>query len=259
MPGHYRSWSPHLSSLPSLSSAIIDLASDQLAPIMSDSKPGGGGYNVVNVILVDFRGFDTLGEITVLALAGLAIFKLLNRLRLFLPHSDGEGRVWSPHRYPAILTSISMALLPLALLVSAFIFLRGHNLPGGGFIAGLVTAVALILVYMARGVEWAQERLDFPFQPVAIAGVAIATLTGLGSWVFGYPFLTSTFAYFTLPLVGTFELASAMLFDLGVYLAVVGATLMILANLGKVTTAYRPTLEPSETEPDASSPDKETR
>ena len=226
---------------------------------LANSKPGGGGYNVVNVILVDFRGFDTLGEITVLALAGLAIFKLLNRLRLFLPHSDGEGRVWSPDRYPAILTSISMALLPLALLVSAFIFLRGHNMPGGGFIAGLVTAVALILVYMARGVEWAQERLDFPFQPVAIAGVAIATLTGLGSWVFGYPFLTSTFAYFTLPLVGTFELASAMLFDLGVYLAVVGATLMILANLGKVTTAHRPTLEPSETEPEASSPDKETR
>lgn len=226
---------------------------------LANSKPGGGGYNVVNVILVDFRGFDTLGEITVLALAGLAIFKLLNRLRLFLPHSDGEGRVWSPDRYPAILTSISMALLPLALLVSAFIFLRGHNLPGGGFIAGLVTAVALVLVYMARGVEWAQERLDFPFQPVAIAGVAIATLTGLGSWVFGYPFLTSTFAYFTLPLVGTFELASAMLFDLGVYLAVVGATLMILANLGKVTTSHRPTLEPSETEPEASSPNKETR
>ncbi|NOG30872.1 monovalent cation/H+ antiporter subunit A [Halomonas sp. TBZ9] len=244
----------------SLNYAVLTTDTSSISDyFLANSKPGGGGYNVVNVILVDFRGFDTLGEITVLALAGLAIFKLLNRLRLFLPHSDGEGRVWSPDRYPAILTSISMALLPLALLVSAFIFLRGHNMPGGGFIAGLVTAVALILVYMARGVEWAQERLDFPFQPVAIAGVAIATLTGLGSWVFGYPFLTSTFAYFTLPLVGTFELASAMLFDLGVYLAVVGATLMILANLGKVTTAHRPTLEPSETEPEASSPDKETR
>ena len=68
-----------------------------------------------------------------------------------MPHSDGEGRVWSPDRYPAILTSISMTLLPLALLVSAFIFLRGHNQPGGGFIAGLITAVALILLYMARG------------------------------------------------------------------------------------------------------------
>ncbi|NYT71622.1 monovalent cation/H+ antiporter subunit A [Halomonas sp. QX-2] len=218
---------------------------------VENSKPGGGGYNVVNVILVDFRGFDTLGEITVLAIAGLAIFKLLNRLRLFMPHSDGEGRVWSPDRYPAVLTSISMTLLPLALLVSAFIFLRGHNQPGGGFIAGLITAVALILLYMARGVAWAQERLDFPFQPVAVIGVAIATLTGLGSWLFGHPFLTSTFGYFSLPLVGTFELATALLFDLGVYLAVVGATLMILANLGKVTTAHRPVTEASEQDADA--------
>ncbi|MFG6666833.1 monovalent cation/H+ antiporter subunit A [Halomonas sp. HNIBRBA4712] len=207
---------------------------------MENSVPGGGGHNVVNVILVDFRGFDTLGEITVLALAGLAIFKLLNRLRLFIPHSDSEGRIWSPDRYPAILTSISLALLPLALLVSAFIFIRGHNEPGGGFIAGLITAVALILLYMARGVEWAQQRLDFPFQPVAVVGVAVATLTGLGSWLFGHPFLTSAFGYFSLPVVGKFELATALLFDLGVYLAVVGATLMILANLGKVTTAHRP-------------------
>ncbi|MEC4766931.1 monovalent cation/H+ antiporter subunit A [Halomonas sp. CUBES01] len=219
---------------------------------VENSKPGGGGYNVVNVILVDFRGFDTLGEITVLAIAGLAIFKLLNRLRLFIPHSDGEGRVWSPDRYPAILTSISMTILPLALLVSAFIFLRGHNQPGGGFIAGLITAVALILLYMARGVEWAQERLNFPFQPVAVVGVAIATLTGLGSWLFGYPFLTSSFSYFTLPIVGEFELATALLFDLGVYLAVVGATLMILANLGKVTTAHRPV--PEQAEKDAETP-----
>jgi multicomponent K+:H+ antiporter subunit A len=220
---------------------------------LANSVPGGGGHNVVNVILVDFRGFDTLGEITVLALAGLAIFKLLNRLRLFIPHSDGEGRLWSPDRYPMILTTVSQAILPLALLVSAFIFLRGHNQPGGGFIAGLITAVALILVYMARGVEWTHQRLDFEYQPVAIAGVAIATLTGLGSWLFGKPFLTSAFGYFSLPLVGKFELATAMLFDLGVYLAVVGATLMILANLGEVTTPYRRAREPAPSGADGNS------
>jgi multicomponent K+:H+ antiporter subunit A len=155
-----------------------------------------------------------------------------------------------------------MTLLPLALLVSAFIFLRGHNQPGGGFIAGLITAVALILLYMARGVAWAQERLDFPFQPVAVIGVAVATLTGLGSWLFGHPFLTSAFGYFSLPLIGTFELATALLFDLGVYLAVVGATLMILANLGKVTTAHRPVTEATEKDADHSDttpPAKEPR
>ncbi len=96
---------------------------------------------------------------------------------------------------------------------------------------------------MARGVEWAQARLDFQYQPVAIAGVGLATLTGLGSWLFGHPFLTSSFGHFHLPVIGDFELATAMIFDLGVYLAVVGATLMILANLGKLTTPHRPSKE----------------
>ena len=63
----------------------------------------------------------------------------------------------------------------------------------------------------------------------------MATLTGLGSWLFGRPFLTTAFGHFSLPLVGEFELATAMLFDLGVYLTVVGTTLLILANLGKLT------------------------
>ena len=71
----------------------------------------------------------------------------------------------------------------------------------------------------------------------------IAGLTGAGSWVFGYPFLTSSFGHFTLPVIGEIELATALLFDLGVYLTVVGATLMILANLGKLTTPHRPTKE----------------
>ena len=210
---------------------------------IENSVPGGGGHNIVNVILVDFRGFDTLGEITVLGIAGIAIYKLLNRLRLFMPSSDMEGRPWSPDRYPVILSSVSQTLLPLALLVSVFIFLRGHNLPGGGFIAGLVAAVVIILVYMSRGVEWTQRRMSFNYQPIAVTGVAIAALTGLGSWVFNKPFLTSSFGHFEIPVIGDIELATAMMFDLGVYLTVVGSTLMILANLGKVTTPHRPSKE----------------
>jgi multicomponent K+:H+ antiporter subunit A len=123
-------------------------------------------------------------------------------------------------------------LLPLALLVSAFLFLRGHNLPGGGFVAGLVTAVALILQYLANGVTWTQERLPGDLHPAIGAGLLIATLTGLGSLALGYPFLTSAHGHVRLPLVGDLELASAMAFDLGVYLAVVGATLLILIRLG---------------------------
>ncbi|WFE71351.1 monovalent cation/H+ antiporter subunit A [Halomonas sp. M1] len=213
---------------------------------LTNSVPGGGGTNVVNVILVDFRGFDTLGEITVLTLAGLATYKLLNRLRLFKPSGNLEGIRWSRHRYPMILEVVAQIILPLALLVSVYIFLRGHNQPGGGFIAGLITAIALLLQYIARGYEWTSRRLPLSYPVISVIGLVIAVLTGLGSWLFGYPFLTSSFGYFNIPLVGKTELATALLFDLGVYLAVVGATLMILVNLGSVTTAHRPTLKTTE-------------
>jgi multicomponent K+:H+ antiporter subunit A len=202
---------------------------------LENSKPGGGGTNVVNVILVDFRGFDTLGEIVVLAIAAVGILALLDGLRLIQPKVDAQGRNWARDRHPLVLATLSRVLLPMALLVSVFIFLRGHNLPGGGFIAGLVTAVALILQYVASGVQWTQSRLPLNYQVMAGLGVLIAGLTGLGSWLFDRPFLTSSFGYFQIPLIGEIELATAMLFDVGVYLTVVGATLLILANLGKLT------------------------
>lgn len=213
---------------------------------LANSKIGGGGTNVVNVILVDFRGFDTLGEITVLGIAALGIFKLIARMRLFMPAGDEHGRPWARDRHPMMLAVISQSLLPLALLVSVYIFLRGHNMPGGGFIAGLVTSVALVQQYVAHGVDWMKARLKLDYQWLIGSGVLIATLTGLGSWVFERPFLTSWFDYFKLPWIGKFELASAMVFDLGVYLTVIGATLLILANLGKLTTNHRPTQPESE-------------
>lgn len=211
-----------------------------------NSKTGGGGTNVVNVILVDFRGFDTLGEITVLGIAALGIYKLIARMRLFMPSSDGKGRPWSDDKHPILLSVISQSLLPLALLVSAYIFLRGHNLPGGGFIAGLITSVAIIQQYIAHGVIWIKTRLKLDYQILIGSGVGIATLSGLGSWAFGHAFLSSWFDYFYLPAIGKFELASAMIFDLGVYLTVVGATMLILANLGQLTTSERPVLKEDE-------------
>ncbi|MFP4611735.1 MAG: monovalent cation/H+ antiporter subunit A, partial [Thiohalophilus sp.] len=190
---------------------------------LANSVSGGGGTNVVNVILVDFRGFDTLGEITVLALAALGIYAMLERVELTGPTVDRRGRPWNRDSHPTIMASLTRILLPMALLVSLFILLRGHNLPGGGFIAGLVTAVALITQYLASGVRWTRARLQTNMHPVIGTGLLLATLTGLGSWWFGYPFLTSTFSHVHWPIVGDFELASAMLFDLGVYLTVVGA------------------------------------
>ncbi|WP_293008282.1 monovalent cation/H+ antiporter subunit A [Nitrosomonas sp.] len=201
---------------------------------LSNSVPGGGGTNVVNVILVDFRGYDTLGEITVLALAGLGIYAMLHQLKLSGSEQDSEGQTWDRDLHPVIMASFVRLLLPLALLVSVYILLRGHNLPGGGFIAGLITAVALIMQYLANGVTWAHTRLSVDMHNVIGAGIFIAALTGLASWFFDHPFLTSTFSHLHWPIIGEFELASAMIFDLGVYLVVVGTTLLILIYLGLV-------------------------
>lgn len=199
-----------------------------------NSVPGGGGTNVVNVILVDFRGYDTLGEITVLALAGLGIYAMLDHLKLSGSEQDSQGRPWDQDLHPVIMASFARLLLPLALMVSIYILLRGHNLPGGGFIAGLITAVALVMQYLTNGVSWTQTRLSVNMHTVIGLGLFIATLSGIASWIFGYPFLTSTFSHLHWPLIGEFELASAMVFDLGVYLVVVGATLLILVYLGLV-------------------------
>ncbi|NIC05924.1 monovalent cation/H+ antiporter subunit A [Billgrantia bachuensis] len=207
---------------------------------LANSLPGGGGTNVVNVILVDFRGFDTLGEITVLGIAAVAVFAFTRDLHLKERVVDTNPEHWVAEPHPIMLGTVARLVLPIALLVSAYIFLRGHNLPGGGFIAGLITAVALTLQYMAGGLVWAQARMLTAFRPLIGAGILIAVLTGLGSWLFGYPFLTSAHGHMHLPLIGDFELATAMLFDLGVYATVVGATLLILANLGKLMTVAGP-------------------
>jgi multicomponent K+:H+ antiporter subunit A len=210
---------------------------------LANSKTGGGGTNAVNVILVDFRGLDTLGEILVLCIAALGIFKLLADIKLSMTSANEKGLRWSEDKHPLILVMISQSLLPLALLVSFYIFLRGHNMPGGGFIAGLVTSIALIQQYIAHGVDWIKPRLTINYHSLIAWGVLIATFTGIGSWFFGLPFMTTWFDYFDIPAIGEIELASALVFDLGVYLTVVGATLLILANLGKLTSAHRPTAE----------------
>jgi multicomponent K+:H+ antiporter subunit A len=196
---------------------------------VEQSKPAGGGTNIVNVILVDFRGFDTLGEIAVLGIAALGVVMLLSGVDLAGSRATARP---ARDRVPVILAMITRALLPFALLFSLFLLLRGHNLPGGGFIAGLMAAVALILHYVASGTEWTEARLRIRYQPVIATGLLAAFATGLGALVFGYPFLSATFTYVHLPLVGELELATAMFFDLGVFLTVIGAVMLMLSRLG---------------------------
>ena len=199
---------------------------------IDQAVPGGGGANIVNVILVDFRGFDTLGEIAVLAMAALGVHALLDRSHI--PPCVNIASTAS-ERYPVMLNMLMRPLLPLTLTVSIYILLRGHNAPGGGFIAGLVTAIALMLQYVASGIVDTRARLHVDHVRLLAIGMLIALATGAASWLFAHPFLTSTFSHVEVPIVGEIELASAMIFDIGVYLVVVMSVLMILAEIGELS------------------------
>ncbi len=206
---------------------------------LEQSVPKGGGTNSVNVILVDFRGYDTFGEITVLGIAAIGVLALLDRFRIHRPGADAAGRRWSFAAQPVMLRVAARLVLPLALVVSVYIFWRGHGLPGGGFIAGLVTAIALVLQYMAMGQQQADAALHAQggrrYTRWIAAGLGIAGLTGVGAFVLGRPFLTSAFGHPVLPVLGEVPLATAALFDLGVYITVVGATMLTLSVLGAAT------------------------
>ncbi|CAG8870792.1 NAD(P)H-quinone oxidoreductase subunit 2, chloroplastic [Pseudomonas fluorescens] len=230
---------------------------------LSRALPEGGGTNVVNVMLVDFRGFDTLGEITVLVAVSLTVFALLRRFRppkesMQLPAQqrqlarDVVTDLINPRHatdtalgfmmVPAVLVRL---LLPIALLVSMYLFMRGHNQPGGGFVAGLVMSVAFILQYMVAGTQWVEAQMSLRPLRWMGTGLLCATVTGVGAMALGYPFLTTHTAHLNLPVLGDIHVASALFFDIGVYTVVVGSTLLILTALAHQSVrAYRPGSQP---------------
>jgi len=137
-------------------------------------------------------------------------------------------------RHPLMMVTATRVMMPVVLMVGVYIFLRGHNAPGGGFIAGLIFAIAYLMQYMASGFDWASVRQRVPYHGVIGAGVLIATLTGVGSWLADRPFLTSNFGYFQLPFIEEFELATAAIFDLGIFLCVFGAVMLALDSLSRL-------------------------
>jgi multicomponent K+:H+ antiporter subunit A len=210
---------------------------------------GGGGTNVVNVMLVDFRGFDTFGEIVVLGIVALTVYALLRRFRparetMDLPEqqrhlsADLQTDLLNPRNaqdtavgylmVPAVLVRL---LLPLAAMVSAYLFMRGHNEPGGGFVAGLVLSVALILQYIISGTQWVEAHLPLLPRRWIATGLLCALATGTGAIALGYPFLTTHTAHLHLPWIGDIHVASALFFDIGVFTLVVGSTLLILTAI----------------------------
>jgi multicomponent K+:H+ antiporter subunit A len=203
---------------------------------LEKSLPLGGGSNVVNVILVDFRGYDTYGEITVLGIAAIGVLALMEGMTARRPLADPGGRRWTFVDQPLLLRVAASVVLPVALVFSIYIFMRGHNMPGGGFIAGLITSVALVLQLMSLGQARAEAVLRAHggrrFVRWIGAGLGIAGLTGAGAFLFGKPFLTSAHGHPHVGWLGELPLASAALFDLGVYFTVVGATLLTISVLG---------------------------
>jgi multicomponent K+:H+ antiporter subunit A len=218
-----------------------------LAPFFIDNTlEPAGGRNVVNVILVDFRGFDTLGEITVVAIVALIVYALLRRFRpapesIELPHAQREDSARhaafdhpqdllprGDMRFPAVLARL---LLPMAALVSLYFLLRGHNAPGGGFVGGLVMATAFIVQYMVGGTIWVESRLRIHPQLWVALGLLAAAAAGIGAWLASRPFLTAISADLHLPLVGEVHVSSVLAFDFGVYMLVIGATVLMLIAL----------------------------
>lgn len=217
---------------------------------LENALSAGGGTNVVNVMLVDFRALDTLGEIAVIAIVGITVFALLRRFRpaeetmqpteqqrnataatgmdLIDPDGDGGQHIPPYMEIPAVLVRL---LLPVAALFAAHLFLRGHNEPGGGFVAGLVVAIAFIAQYMVSGTRWVESRMHLLPKRWIAFGLLIALGTGVGSIALGYPFLTSHTAHITVPLIGEIHLPSAALFDVGIFAVVVGSTLLLLTAI----------------------------
>ena len=198
---------------------------------LANTLPLGGGSNAVNVIIVDFRAFDTLGEIAVFGIAALVMHALLANFdpQRVLPAGAEDDK------HPLMLQLASRLVLPFAVLISLYMLLRGHNQPGGGFIAGLVLAITLLLVQVAHGHDWTTPRAGNDYRGWVGWGLLIAGATGVASWLLGSPFLTSTYDYPWLPGVGGVPLASAAAFDLGVYLVVVGGTMVMLQSIARLS------------------------
>ncbi|WP_210528119.1 monovalent cation/H+ antiporter subunit A [Rubellimicrobium arenae] len=217
--------------------AFMVMTRPQLATVgdwfLRNAYSEGGGTNVVNVILVDFRAFDTFGEITVLVIVALSVFALLRRFRPATESAGPPEQQVAPEARPLsdymmVPAVIMQWMFPVMIVLSAYLFLRGHDLPGGGFSAGVTLAIAFLLQYLATHVRLVESQLTV--LPARWMGFGLLTAggTGIGSWVFGYPFLTAHAQYVNLPLIGEVPAATAMIFDLGVFGVVVGATILML-------------------------------
>ncbi|MGC7219521.1 Na+/H+ antiporter subunit A [Mycobacteroides abscessus] len=210
----------------------------------------GHGANTVNVLLVDIRAWDTLGEISVLLVAATGVASLMFRHRRFgrAPRvGDAAGQpdvvvasgIWlrgselrDPKHRSLVLEVATRLIFPLVMVLSFYFFFAGHNVPGGGFAGGLTAGLALVLRYLAGGRYELGETLPFDAGKILGLGLAFSGGTALSSMLLGAPVLSSATIQFDMLGFGHVKIVTAIFFDLGVYLVVVGLVLDVLRSLG---------------------------
>jgi multicomponent Na+:H+ antiporter subunit A len=213
----------------------------------------GGGRNIVNVTLVDIRAWDTMGEIAVLVAAATGVASLvfirsrtstITRLNGIPSPVPGGGRapgrpVWlpgggtlAPERRSIIFEVVTRLVFHTIIVFSVFLLFSGHNNPGGGFAAGLVTGLALVVRYLAGGRYELDEAAPVDAGALMGMGLFVATGSGLAPLAFGGTVLQSALVDLHLPLLGDVHLVTSVFFDVGVYFVVVGLLLDLLRSLG---------------------------
>jgi multicomponent Na+:H+ antiporter subunit A len=200
--------------------------------LVARSVPEGHGRNVVNVILVDFRGFDTLGEIMVLAVAAIGAVALARAGRRV---AAARGERQAPNQPVARLPFIDVSVrivFPVVMLTSLWLLFAGHNQPGGGFVGGLLAGAAITLRYIAGGVDEVRDRSRFRPWTVLGFGLLVATVTATIPLLLGGTVLEVGYVSLHVAGFGKVAFSSALLFDAGVYVAVVGMVLMVFEAFG---------------------------
>ncbi|MGZ8178408.1 Na+/H+ antiporter subunit A [Williamsia sp. SKLECPSW1] len=228
----------------------------------------GDGANAVNVLLVDIRAWDTLGEVCVLLVAATGVASMVFRHRRFgaAPRVADAARhqgadpetvdedtsstppeppmplartTWlrgselrDPRHRSMVLEATTRLIFPTMVVLSLYFFFAGHNSPGGGFAGGLTMGMALVLRYLAGGRYELGETIPFDAGRILGVGLAFAAGTAIVSVLLGAPALSSATVEVTLPVLGDIKFVTALFFDLGVYLIVVGLVLDVLRSLG---------------------------
>ncbi|WP_100751745.1 hydrogen gas-evolving membrane-bound hydrogenase subunit E [Vibrio salilacus] len=205
----------------SITILLIAITAQPLDTSVSDffaqnSLPGGYGRNIVNVILVDFRAFDTLGEVVVVVIAGLAAVSLLPKQNRYI------NRVQS-----LIFTTTAHIVATLMLVFSVYLLLRGHNAPGGGFIGALIAVLGLSLLMLAESPSYVKRRIYFSPFGLALTGISLSISAGVVGLILGQAFLTGLWWKDILP-IGT-----PLLFDVGIYLAVIGGVMGMMLRVNE--------------------------